>query len=99
MSEIETCGALGMRERQMQRSVGDLGQYRLLLRLAAAFRDQRGADHYACEIRLVDQPAPERFHHDAGLDRAGAEPAIVFADRQRQPAEIGELFPGLAAEA
>ena len=96
MSEIETRGALRMRERQMQRTVGDLGQDRLLLRLAAAFRDQAGADHDGREIGLGDQPAAERFHHDAGLDRAGAEPAIGLADRQRQPAEIGELFPDLA---
>ena len=51
------------------------------------------------EIGLGDQAAPEGFHHDAGLDRAGAEPAIVFRNRQRQPAEFGELFPDRGTEA
>ena len=88
-----------MRERQTERTVGDLWQHRLLLRLAAAFRDQAGADHHRREIGFGDQPAPEGFHHDAGLDRAGAEPAIGFGNRQRQPAEIGELFPDRGAEA
>ena len=58
-----------------------------------------GADHDGREIGFGDQAAAERFHQDAGLDRAGAEPAIGLRDRQRQPAEIGELFPDLAAEA
>ena len=51
------------------------------------------------EIGFGDQPAPEGFHHDADLDRAGAEPAIGLRDRQRQPAELGELFPDRGAEA
>ena len=99
VGQIEARRALRMRERQIQRAVGDLRQQRLLLRLAAAFRDQRGADHDGREIGLGDQPAPERFHQDADLDRAAAEPAIGFRDRQRQPAELGELLPDLGAEA
>ena len=75
------------------------GQDRLLLRLAAAFRDQRRADHHRGEIRLGDEAAAKGFHQDADLDRAAAEPAKVFADRQRQPAEIGKLFPDRRAEA
>ncbi len=99
MGEIEARRALRMRERQTQRAVGDLRQHRLLLRLAAAFRDQAGADHHRREIGFGNQPAPKGFHHDAGLDRAGAEPAIFLRNRQRQPAEIGELLPDRGAEA
>ena len=99
IGEIETRRALRMREREIERAVGDFGQHRLLLRLAAAFRDQRGADHDGGEIGLGDQPAAERFHQDAGLDRAAAEPAIGLGDRQRQPAELGELLPDRGAEA
>ena len=99
MSEIEARRALRMRERQTQRAVGDSGKDRLLLRFGAAFRYQPGADHDGRQIGLGDQPAPERFHQDAGLDRAAAKPAMGFVDRQRQPAEIGEFFPDLGTEA
>ena len=88
-----------MRERQIERAVGDRRQQRLLLRLAAAFGDQCRADHHRGEIGFGNQPAPERFHQDADLDRAAAKPAMVLGDRQRQPAELGELLPDLGAEA
>ena len=87
-----------MRERKNQRTVGNLGKNGLLLRLASAFGYKRRADHDGCKIGLRDQAAAERFHQDAGFDRAGAEPAIGLADRQRQPAEVGELFPDVGAE-
>ncbi|MGY2903549.1 hypothetical protein ACVWVY_002570 [Bradyrhizobium sp. URHC0002] len=61
-----------MRERQIQRAVGDLWQQRLLLELCAAFRDQRRADHHGREIWLGYQATPERFHQDADLDGAAA---------------------------
>src|SRR5260370_41397822 len=48
---------------------------------------------------LGKEPTPERFHKKAGPDRAVAESAIGFTDRQRQPAEIGELFPDRRTEA
>ena len=99
VGEIEARLAFRMRECQIQRTVGDLWQQRLLLRLRAAFRDQRCADHDGREIGLGDQAAPERFHQDADLDRAAAEPAMGLGDRQRQPAEIGELLPDIGAEA
>jgi hypothetical protein len=51
------------------------------------------------EIGFADEAAPERFHQDADLDRAATEPAIGLVDRQRQPAEIGELLPDVGAEA
>src|SRR5262249_53277697 len=65
---------------------------------AAAGRDQAGADHDGREIGLADQPAPERFHQDSDIDRAAAEPAMLFRNRQRQPAELGKLFPYRCAE-
>ena len=82
-----------MRECQIQRSIGDFRQQRLLLRLGAAFRYQRRTKHDGREIRLGDEAAPERFHQDADLNRAAAEPAMGFRNRQRQPAEVGELLP------
>ncbi len=97
--EIEARGSLRMREGKAQRSVGDLWQHRLLLRLAAAFGDQAGADHHRRQIGLGNQPAPKGLHHDAGLDRARTQAAIFLRNRQRQPAEIGELFPDRRAEA
>jgi hypothetical protein len=100
MREIEARRALRMREGQTERTIGDVRQHRLLLRLAAAFGDQAGADHHRRQIRFGNQSAPEGFHHDTRLDRAGAEPAVFLRNRQRQPAEIGKLFPdrGTVAE-
>ncbi|MHC2256571.1 hypothetical protein ACVILK_006263 [Bradyrhizobium embrapense] len=43
--------------------------------------------------RLGHQAAAECFHQQPDLDRAAAEPAMGFGDRQRQPAELGELLP------
>src|SRR6185369_927546 len=65
----------------------------------AAFGDQRRADHDGGKVRLGDETAAERFHQDADFDRAAAEPAMGLGDRQRQPAEIGELLPQIGAEA
>ena len=96
--QIEARLTFRMRECQNQRAVGDIWQQRLL-RFRAAFRDQRRADHDGREIRLGDEAAPECFHQDADLDRAAAEPAMGLGDRQRQPAEIGELLPDVGAEA
>ena len=97
--QIEARLAFRMRERQYQRAVGDLRQQRLLLRFGAAFRDQRCADHDGGEIGLGDEPAAECFHQNADLDGAAAEAAIGLRDRQRQPAEFGELLPEIGAEA
>jgi hypothetical protein len=99
VSEIEARRALRMGECETQRAVGDLGKDGLPLRIASAFRYQCGADHHCGKIRLADQPAPERFHQDTGFDRAAAQPAMGFIDRQRQPAEIGELLPDFGTEA
>ena len=88
-----------MRECQTQRTVGDFWQQRLLLRVRAEFRDQRRADHDGREIRLGDKAAPERFHQYADFDRTAAEPAVGLGNRQRQPAEFGELLPEIGTEA
>src|SRR5262249_41358146 len=49
---------------------------------------------------LQHQRLAERLHHDHGLDRAGAEAAIVFGERQAQQALLGKLAPdGLAPAA
>ena len=98
VGKIKARLTLRMRECQNQRAVGDVRQQRLLLRFRAAFRDQRRADHDGREIWLRHQPAPERLHQDADLDGAAAEPAMGLGDRQRQPAELGELLPELGAD-
>ena len=45
------------------------------------------------QIRLQHQRLAERLHHDHGLDRAGAEAAVVFGERQAEQALLGELAP------
>ena len=97
--QIEPRGALGMREREQERAVGNPRQHGLLLCLAAAGRDQARADHDGRQIGLGNKAAAKCFHQDAGLDGAAAKPAMGFVDRQRQPAEIGELPPNRGAEA
>src|SRR4029078_12404622 len=57
------------------------------------------AKHDRGKIGLGDQPAAERLHQNAGLDRAAAEPAMLFGNRQRQPAEIGKFLPDRRREA
>ena len=99
MRQIEARGAFRMRECEQQRTAGDLGKNRLFLRRMAGFGDQAGADHDGRKIGLRDQAAAERFHQDGSLDRSGAEPAMGLVDRQRQPAERGELSPDLRGKA
>ena len=60
---------------------------------------EAAADHDGGEIRLQHQRLAERFHHDHGLDRAGAEAAIVFGERQAEQALLGELAPDAPAPA
>ena len=61
---------------------------------------EAAADHDGRQIRLQHQRLAERFHHDHGFDRAGAEAAIGFRERQAQQALLGELAPdGLAPAA
>src|SRR5262245_37526920 len=88
-----------MRQREEQRSFRDLRQQRPLLCFAAASRNKAGADHDGGKIRLGHQPAPERLHQDADLDPAAAEPAMLFGNWQRQPAEVGKLLPCRRTEA
>src|SRR6185369_4407117 len=61
---------------------------------------EAAADHDGGEIRLQHQRLAERFHHNHGLDRAGAKAAVGFRKRQAQQALLGELAPdGLAPAA
>lgn len=97
LGEIEPRCALGMRKGELERSVGDLRQPLLLLRGGAARLDQRRSEHDRRDIRLGHQPTAKRLHQNPDLDRAAAEPAKLLRDRQRQPAELGELFPDIRA--
>ena len=66
----------------------------------AAMAQKAAGDHDRCQIRLQHQRLADRFHHDHGFDRAGAEAAVVFRERQAEQALLGELAPdGLAPAA
>ena len=71
---------------------------RLLLGRAAAAQEA-AADHHGWQIGLQHQRLAERLHHDHGFDRAGAEAAVVFGERQPEQALFGELVPGAFAPA
>src|SRR5262249_44880745 len=45
------------------------------------------------------QRLAERLHHDHGLDRAGAEAAVVFGEGKTEQALLGELAPHRLAPA
>ncbi len=64
-----------------------------LLRRRAAAAQEAAAEDNRGDIGLHDQRLAERFHHDHGFDRAGAEAAIVFRKRQAEQALLGELAP------
>ena len=99
MREIEARRALRMREGETQRTVGDLGQDRLLLRLAAAFGDQAAPITTVARYGSATSPRPNASITMPVSTEPRAEPAILFSNRQRQPAEIGELFPDRRAVA
>src|SRR5260221_3214026 len=73
---------------------------RRLLFGRAAVAQEAAANHDRGQIRLQHQRLAERFHHDHGLDRAGAEAAVVFGKGKAEQALLGELAPdGLAPAA
>ncbi len=91
---------LELREREGLSSVDDGRDVRGLLRIRATMAQKTAADHDGGEIRLQHQGLAERFHHDHGLDRAGAEAAVVFGKGKAEQALLGELAPdGLAPAA
>ena len=85
--------ALLLRKGEQQVTRGDArNQLSPQLRRCSAAQ-QPAAEHHGGEIRLQHQRAAERLHHDHGLDRAAAEPAIVFGEGQPEQAELGVLRP------
>ena len=52
---------------------------------------ETAAQHHGGEIRLQHQRLAQGFHHDHGLDTAGAEAAIVFGERQPKQALSASL--------
>ena len=74
-------------------AVDDAGKMRGLLLGRAAMAQEAAAEHDGREIGLQHQRPAERLHHDHGLDRAGAEAAIGFRERQAEQALFGELAP------
>ena len=98
--EIVARVLLELREGKGLAAVDDAGNVRGLLLGRAAMAQEAAADHDGRQIRLQHQRLAERLHHDHGLDRAGAEAAIGFRERQAEQALLGELAPdGLAPAA
>ena len=91
--------SLAMRERQLHAAVGDRRQHARLLRIAGAETHRRAAQYHGRQIRLQDQRAAERLHHQHDLDRAAAEPAVFLGERQTEQAEVGVLRPHRGAPA
>ena len=90
---------LAVRERELHAAVGDRRQHARLLRLAAAETHRGAAQHDGRQIRLQDQRAAERLHHQHDLDRAAAEPAVFLGERQTEQPEFGVLRPQRGAPA
>ena len=90
---------LELREGKGLAAVDDAGNVRGLLLGRAAMAQEAAADHDGREIRLQQQRLAQRLHHDHGLDRAGAEAAVVFRERQAEQALLGELAPDRLAPA
>ena len=84
---------LELREGKGLAAVDDAGNVRGLLLGRAAAAQEAAADHDGRQIRLQHQRLAHRLHHDHGLDRAGAEAAVVFRERQAEQALLGELAP------
>ena len=100
VGEIVARVLLELREGKGLAAVDDAGNMRSLLLGRAAVAQEAAADHDRREIRLQHQRLAERLHHDHGFDRAGAEAAIGFRERQSEQALLGELAPdGLAPAA
>ena len=66
----------------------------LLLR-AAANKHRVRTEKNRRQQRLRHEVAPELFEHARDLDVAHAEPAVLFGDRDRRPAELRHLCPEL----
>ena len=88
-----------MRERELHAAVGDGGQHARSLRLAGAETHRGAAQYDRRQIRLQDQRAAERLHHQHHLDSAAAEPAIFLGERQPEQPEFGVLRPKRGAPA
>ena len=71
-----------LRERKGLAAVDDAGNVRGLLLGRTAMAQETAADHDRRQIRLQHQRLAERFHHDHGFDRAGAEAAVGFREGQ-----------------
>ncbi len=97
--EIVARVLLELRERKGLAAVDDAGNVRRLLPGRAAAAQEAAADHHGCQIRLQHQRLAQRLHHDHGLDRAGAEAAVVFGERKPEQALFGELAPEAFAPA
>ena len=80
-------------------AVDDAGNVGGLLLGRTAAAQEAAADHDGCEIGLQHQRLAHRLHHNHGLDRAGAEAAVLFRERQAEQALFGEFVPGALAPA
>ena len=90
---------LELRKREGLAAVDDARDMRGLLLGRTAASQEAAADHHGGQIRLQQQRLAQRLHHDHGLDRAGAEAAVVFRERQAEQPLFGELAPDRLAPA
>ena len=88
-----------MRERELHAAVGDRRQHARLLRIAGTEAHRGAAEHHGRQIRLQDQRAAERLHHQHDLDRAAAEPTVFLGERQTEQPKFGVLRPQRGAPA
>ena len=62
-------------------------------------RHQSAAEHHRGQKRFKHQRLAERLHQNGDLDRTAADAAVLFRERNAQPAEFGECRPHFGAEA
>jgi hypothetical protein len=88
---------LGMREGCDARAADDLGQQRLVRRVAG-MRDRAAGEHGGQE-GLDDEAAAQRLEDDGDVEAAAGEAAVVLAEQRADHAKVGELAPQLGAAA
>ena len=84
---------LGMRKRHRARPVRDRREKMLLLRVAAAARDELRAERDGREPRLDDQRTADRFHQAHRIHRAAAETAVRGRQRKAEQAHLRHRAP------
>ncbi len=99
VGEVEAALRLGERERAELLAGDQRREVALLLRGGAGVAQEAAGEHDARQIGLDDEAPAELLEQQHQLHGAAAEAAVVLGEGHREPAELGELAPVLAAEA